>query len=87
MLKKGEKSLHFQWTYGALRFVGAANGANPIPVVIPCHPVIGKNGTLTGYRGGLDLKADLLRITITFPDCSKRSLPSLKSVAFMIGPL
>jgi methylated-DNA-[protein]-cysteine S-methyltransferase len=46
----------------AVRAVGAANGANPIPVVIPCHRVIGKNGTLTGYRGGLDLKAELLRL-------------------------
>ncbi|MBN2908528.1 methylated-DNA--[protein]-cysteine S-methyltransferase [Polycladomyces sp. WAk] len=46
----------------AVRAVGAANAANPIPVVIPCHRVIGKNGTLTGYRGGLDLKAELLRL-------------------------
>ncbi len=46
----------------AVRAVGAANGANPIPLVIPCHRVIGKNGTLTGYRGGLDVKAELLRL-------------------------
>ena len=40
----------------------AANGANPIPFVLPCHRVIGKNGKLTGYRGGLDMKERLLRL-------------------------
>ncbi len=40
----------------AVRAVGAANGQNPIPVIIPCHRVIGKNGTLTGFGGGLPLK-------------------------------
>ena len=44
----------------ALRAVGSANGRNPISVVIPCHRVIGKNGTLTGYGGGLERKAWLL---------------------------
>ena len=44
----------------AVRAVGAANGANPLPVIIPCHRVIGSNGTLTGYGGGLDLKQRLL---------------------------
>src|SRR5437879_3820911 len=39
---------------GASRAVGAANGANPIAIVVPCHRVIGANGTLTGYGGGLD---------------------------------
>jgi methylated-DNA-[protein]-cysteine S-methyltransferase len=46
----------------AVRAVGAANGANPIPIIIPCHRVIGKNGMLTGYRGGVDVKAQLLRL-------------------------
>lgn len=46
----------------AVRAVGAANGANPLPVVIPCHRVIGKSGDLTGYRGGLDIKVALLRL-------------------------
>ena len=46
----------------AIRAVGAANGANPIPIVVPCHRVIGKNGNLTGFRGGLDIKAELLRL-------------------------
>ena len=45
----------------AVRAVGAANGANPIPIVIPCHRVIGASGKLTGYGGGLDRKAWLLR--------------------------
>lgn len=44
----------------AVRAVGSANGKNPIAVIIPCHRVIGKNGKLTGYAGGLDLKAQLL---------------------------
>ena len=44
----------------AVRAVGAANGANPIAIVIPCHRVIGKNGSLTGYASGLDKKAWLL---------------------------
>jgi methylated-DNA-[protein]-cysteine S-methyltransferase len=45
----------------AVRAVGAANGANPISVVVPCHRVIGANGSLTGYGGGLDRKRWLLR--------------------------
>jgi methylated-DNA-[protein]-cysteine S-methyltransferase len=45
----------------AIRAVGAANGQNPIPIVIPCHRVIGKNGSLTGFGGGLKMKAWLLR--------------------------
>ena len=40
----------------ASRAVGAANGRNPIPIVIPCHRVIGANGKLTGFRGGLHIK-------------------------------
>src|SRR5688572_237628 len=57
-------------TYGALaqelgnpnasRAVGLANGSNPIPIVIPCHRVIGANGTLTGFGGGLPIKSALL---------------------------
>ncbi len=45
----------------AVRAVGLANGANPIGIVVPCHRVIGANGTLTGYGGGLDRKEWLLR--------------------------
>jgi methylated-DNA-[protein]-cysteine S-methyltransferase len=44
----------------AARAVGVANGANPIALVVPCHRVIGSNGTLTGYGGGLPLKRALL---------------------------
>ena len=46
----------------ASRAVGAANGRNPISIVIPCHRVIGANGDLTGYAGGLARKAALLRL-------------------------
>ena len=45
---------------GAARAVGLANGANPIAIIVPCHRVVGANGTLTGYGGGLDRKAWLL---------------------------
>lgn len=45
---------------GASRAVGLANGRNPIPVVIPCHRIIGANGSLTGYAGGLERKQVLL---------------------------
>ncbi len=44
------------------RAVGRANGANPISILVPCHRVIGAGGALTGYAGGLDMKARLLRI-------------------------
>ena len=44
----------------AVRAVGAANGANPIPIVVPCHRVIGVSGKLVGYGGGLPLKQRLL---------------------------
>lgn len=45
----------------AVRAVGTAIGANPVAIVVPCHRVIGRDGTLTGYAGGLDRKAALLR--------------------------
>ena len=45
-----------------MRAVAAANGANPIPIIIPCHRVIGADGRLTGYGGGLDVKQKLLEI-------------------------
>lgn len=46
---------------GAARAVGAANGSNPVSVVVPCHRVIGRNGTMTGYAGGVQRKEWLLR--------------------------
>ena len=44
----------------AVRAVGNANGKNPLPIVVPCHRVIGSNGTLTGFAGGLEIKQRLL---------------------------
>lgn len=46
----------------ASRAVGLANGSNPIPIVIPCHRVIGSNGKLTGYGGGISIKEKLLAL-------------------------
>ncbi len=46
----------------AVRAVGAANGRNPIPIVVPCHRVIGASGELTGFGGGLEAKRALLRL-------------------------
>jgi|HubBroStandDraft_4_1064222.scaffolds.fasta_scaffold152649_2 methylated-DNA-[protein]-cysteine S-methyltransferase len=56
----------------AARAVGRANGANPIPIIIPCHRVIGADGTLTGFGGGLPLKHALLELegAIAPPDPS-----------------
>ncbi|MBS3797797.1 MULTISPECIES: methylated-DNA--[protein]-cysteine S-methyltransferase [unclassified Pseudoalteromonas] len=53
----------------AVRAVGAANGRNPISIIVPCHRVIGANGTLTGYAGGLERKRWLLALEQTH--CSK----------------
>nr|WP_241262784.1 methylated-DNA--[protein]-cysteine S-methyltransferase [Parahaliea mediterranea] len=44
----------------AVRAVGAANGRNPLPIVVPCHRVVGSDGTLTGFAGGLAIKRQLL---------------------------
>ena len=52
----------------AVRAVGAANGANPVAVIVPCHRVIGSNRTLTGYGGGLDRKRWLLEHEGLRPD-------------------
>lgn len=46
----------------AARAVGLANNRNPIPIIIPCHRVIGKNGKMVGYRGGLSIKQQLLEL-------------------------
>ncbi|MGG1663511.1 methylated-DNA--[protein]-cysteine S-methyltransferase [Brevibacillus sp. NRS-1366] len=46
----------------AVRAVGTAIGANPVLITVPCHRVIGKNGSLTGYRGGLEMKTKLLQL-------------------------
>ena len=47
---------------GAFRAVGAANGKNPVPIVLPCHRIVGANGALTGFAGGLDIKQRLLAL-------------------------
>jgi O-6-methylguanine DNA methyltransferase len=47
---------------GACRAVGSANGSNPLPIVVPCHRVIGSNGKLTGYGGGVAMKSFLLQL-------------------------
>ena len=54
-------------TMQAMRAVGAANGRNPIPIIVPCHRVIGANGTLTGFGGGLPTKEFLLRLEGALP--------------------
>jgi methylated-DNA-[protein]-cysteine S-methyltransferase len=46
----------------ATRAVGAANGRNPLPIVVPCHRVIGRDGSLTGFGGGIEVKAKLLAL-------------------------
>jgi methylated-DNA-[protein]-cysteine S-methyltransferase len=57
----------------AVRAVGAANGRNPISIVAPCHRVIGSNGTLTGFGGGLENKAKLLALESAQPDLFGRA--------------
>ena len=58
----GEVAHRLGMTNAASRAVGLANGRNPIPIVIPCHRVIGANGTLTGYAGGIERKQTLLEL-------------------------
>lgn len=50
----------------AMRAVGAACGRNPLPIVLPCHRVLGADGSLTGFAGGLEVKATLLRLERAF---------------------
>ena len=45
---------------GAARAVGSANGSNPVPIVLPCHRVVGSDGSLTGFGGGIEVKQQLL---------------------------
>jgi methylated-DNA-[protein]-cysteine S-methyltransferase len=58
----GQIAQRLGMTNAASRAVGLANGRNPIPIVVPCHRVIGADGTLTGYAGGLDRKQALLEL-------------------------
>lgn len=59
---------------GASRAVGAANGANPLPIILPCHRVIGSSGALTGFGGGLDTKTWLLQHEATVAGVAGRQL-------------
>ncbi|MFL6080772.1 MAG: methylated-DNA--[protein]-cysteine S-methyltransferase [Ornithinibacter sp.] len=59
---------------GASRAVGAANGANPIAIMLPCHRVIGADGRLTGYAGGLERKALLLRLEGVSTEADQKAL-------------
>jgi len=56
----GEQARRLGLGNDAARAVGAANGRNPLPIVLPCHRVIGADGSLTGFGGGLDVKQFLL---------------------------
>lgn len=56
----GQIAVRMGMTPAASRAVGLANGRNPVPIVVPCHRVIGSDGTLTGYAGGLERKRILL---------------------------
>jgi methylated-DNA-[protein]-cysteine S-methyltransferase len=58
----GEQARRLGKPLSASRAVGAANGQNPISIIVPCHRVIGADGSLTGYGGGLDRKETLLRL-------------------------
>ena len=58
----GELSLRLTGDTKASRAVGRAMGKNPIPIVVPCHRVVGSDGSLTGFEGGLDMKANMLAL-------------------------
>lgn len=58
----GEIAARLGKSNAASRAVGVANGANPIPIVVPCHRVIGADGSLTGYAGGVERKQALLEL-------------------------
>jgi methylated-DNA-[protein]-cysteine S-methyltransferase len=56
----GEQARRLGLGHDSARAVGSANGSNPVPVVLPCHRVVGADGSLTGFGGGLPLKRFLL---------------------------
>jgi methylated-DNA-[protein]-cysteine S-methyltransferase len=65
----------------AMRAVGAANGRNPLPIVLPCHRVIGKDGSLTGFGGGLPTKQFLLSLEGALPREDLFAQPDKVSIA------
>ena len=69
---------------GASRAVGAANGRNPIAIIVPCHRVIGSSGTLTGYGGGLALKEWLLTHESTVLGGESARLPTRRKLQAVI---
>ena len=75
----------------AHRAVGAANGDNPLPIVVPCHRVVGSNGHLTGYAGGVDMKAFLLGLEGVLPRAGEDPMAwaerrSAAQPGLLIGP-
>ena len=70
---------------GASRAVGAANGANPIAIVLPCHRVIGSDGRLTGYAGGLERKALLLHLEGVATQADQNAFSEHDRVKFRSG--
>lgn len=69
----------------AMRAVGAANGRNPLPIVLPCHRVIGADGSLTGFGGGLDTKRFLLELEGVLPRAAG-DLFDADAAATMVSP-
>jgi methylated-DNA-[protein]-cysteine S-methyltransferase len=69
----------------AVRAVGAANGANPLPIVVPCHRVIGSDGKLVGYGGGLPRKRWLLAHEIRFGHDPSRPAPAAADLPLFRG--
>ena len=71
----------------AIRAVGAANGANPIPILVPCHRLVGKGGTLIKYGGGLHIKRQLLELegALQGEGVWRRAEPSTKTPSEVFG--
>ena len=79
----GELARRLGFVNGA-RAVGLANGANPLPIVVPCHRVIGSDGTLTGFGGGLHIKRALL--ALEGAACAADLFAAEERAAFARGP-
>jgi methylated-DNA-[protein]-cysteine S-methyltransferase len=68
----------------AMRAVGAANGRNPLSIVVPCHRVVGSTGALTGFAGGLDVKAYLLALESGLPSLGR---PTIDGDSYCAGSI